>query len=205
MNKRLALIPITGLVLVTLAGCATTPNGTGADNQVVNSTTNTSQSNTVSNAVGNPSANGTQVSANEPTGNASGTQNGSPSSSNYAKEIAFIKGKGYSVTGAAPNASVQTSSGETLSAWIGVEMQGDGYNQFVFFFLNGKYLGTDTAKPSAQITSAKPAGTGSIAVTYPVYKKGDAFVKPTGTPVTITYHWDGAKLTPNKPYPKQFA
>lgn len=125
--------------------------------------------------------------------------------STYANEIALIKGKGYTVNSAAPNASVRTNSGDTLTAWIGVAMQGDGHNQFVFFFLNGKYLGTDTAKPSLEITSAKPAGTGSIAVTYPVYMKNDSFANPTGVPDTITYHWDGSKLIPNKPYPEQFA
>lgn len=51
MSKRLTLIPITGLVLLTLAGCATTPNGTGANkNRVTNSTTNTSAANVVSNS-----------------------------------------------------------------------------------------------------------------------------------------------------------
>ncbi|MFB5191832.1 peptidoglycan-binding protein [Alicyclobacillus fastidiosus] len=122
-----------------------------------------------------------------------------------ASEVALIKGKGYSVNSATPNASVQTNSGDTLTAWIGVARQGDGHNQFVFFFLNGKYLGTDTAKPSAEITSAKPAGTGSIAVTYPVYKKNDSYANPTGVPDTITYHWNGSRLIPNKPYPKQFS
>ncbi|QSO47469.1 LppP/LprE family lipoprotein [Alicyclobacillus mengziensis] len=128
----------------------------------------------------------------------------------YANEIALINAKGYDVPGtpydvtrSAPNASVQTASGETLSAWIGVKMGSDGYNQFVFFFLNGKYLGTDTAKPSLEITSAKAAGNG-IAVTYPVYRKNDSFADPTGTPVTITYAWNGSELVPNKSYPKQF-
>ena len=122
----------------------------------------------------------------------------------YSNEIAVINGKGYDVTGSAPNASVQTASGETLSAWIGVRMSSDGYNQFVFFFLNGKYLGTDTANPSLNITSAKAVGN-SIAVTYAVYKKSDSYADPTGTPVTITYTWNGSKLVPNKPYPQQFS
>ncbi|KPV43011.1 LppP/LprE family lipoprotein [Alicyclobacillus ferrooxydans] len=125
-------------------------------------------------------------------------------SSDFANEMAVIQSKGYSVTAQKPNASVQTSSGDTLTAWIGTATQSqDGYNQLVFFFLNGQYLGTDTAKPSLQITSAVPAGNG-IAVTYPVYLSNDSLASPTGTPVTITYTWNGSKLVPNKPYPKQF-
>lgn len=118
------------------------------------------------------------------------------------REVALIKSKGYSVNGTTPNATVKTSSGATLSAWIGVSGR-DGHNQFVFFFLNGTYLGTDTAQPSVEITSAKAAGSG-IAVTYPVYMQNDSFAHPTGTPVTITYTWNGSKLVPDKPYPKQF-
>lgn len=128
----------------------------------------------------------------------------------YSSEIAFINSKGYDVPGtpynvtrSAPNASVRTATGQTLSAWIGDKMASDGHNQFVFFFLNGKYLGTDTANPSLEITSAEASGNG-IAVTYPVYQKNDSFANPTGTPVTITYAWNGSALVPNKPYPKQF-
>ena len=122
----------------------------------------------------------------------------------FAGEIAQIKNKGYSVNRSTPNATVKTSSGETLTAWIAIATKSqDGYNQFVFFFLNGRYLGTDTAKPSLEITSANGVGHG-IAVTYPVYMKNDSFAQPTGTPVTITYTWNGSRLVPNKPYPKQF-
>lgn len=124
--------------------------------------------------------------------------------SDLASEIALIKNKGYSVNGTTPNATVKTASGDTLTAWVAIATQSqDGYNQFVFFFLNGRYIGTDTAKPSVNITSAKAAGQG-IAVTYPVYMKNDSFAHPTGTPVTITYTWNGSRLVPNKPYPKQF-
>lgn len=121
-----------------------------------------------------------------------------------ASQIGLIKARGYTVDEKAPNATVRTASGDTLKAWIATQTQSqDGYSQLVFFFLNGTYLGTDTAKPSLAITSAKAAGHG-IAVTYPVYMKNDSFAMPTGTPVTITYTWTGSKLVPNKPYPKQF-
>ncbi|WDL95921.1 LppP/LprE family lipoprotein [Alicyclobacillus sp. ALC3] len=122
----------------------------------------------------------------------------------YASEMAVIHSKGYSVTAHKPNASVKTATGETLSAWICIlSASQDGYAEHVFFFLNGKFLETD-AQLSPEITTAKAAGTGAIAVTYPVYKSTDALAKPTGTPVTITYTWNGSKLVANKPYPKQF-
>ncbi|MFD1676781.1 LppP/LprE family lipoprotein [Alicyclobacillus fodiniaquatilis] len=202
MNKQLAFLTVTGLALLTVAGCATPPNGNATKNQpLTSSTTNTSDAHVASH-----STKASKNIASNTGNNASSVQislsDATSSHANYANEIALIKNKGYSVSGTTPNATVKTSSGATLSAWIGIT-GGDGYNQFVFFFLNGKYLGTDTAKPSVAITSAKAAGD-SIAVTYPVYKNNDSFANPTGAPVTITYTWNGSKLVPNKPYPKQF-
>ncbi|MFD1676800.1 LppP/LprE family lipoprotein [Alicyclobacillus fodiniaquatilis] len=200
MNKHFSLIPLIGIVLLTVAGCATSLNGNGANNnQVTNSTSNATDANAVSNST-TPTSNTASNTGN--TVKSASVANRTASQSNYTSEIALIKGKGYSVNGTTPNAMVKTSSGATLSAWMGVSGT-DGYNQFIFFFLNGKYLGTDTAKPSVEITSVKAAENG-IAVTYPVYKKNDSFANPTGAPVTITYTWNGSKVVPNKPYPKQF-
>lgn len=204
MNKRFSVIPMTGLVLLTLAGCGNTSH-TGSPSTVQSPTTRTSGGSVESNSAGmttnttsNPgnTANSVHVSASRSTA----------SQSNYASEIALIKKKNHSVKGGktTPNATVKTASGNTLTAWITMATKSqDGYSQLVFFFLNGKYLGTDTAKPSLEITSAKAVGHG-IAVTYPVYKKSDSFANPTGAPVTITYTWNGSKLVPDKPYPKQF-
>jgi len=201
MNRNLPLIPITGMVLLTLAGCATVPTGNSANNNLVtNATMSTSGTNGLSTSSTSNASNtsshtkGVQISV-------SSTATSQP---NYASEISLINKKGYSVKGKTPSATVQTASGDTLTAWITTATQSqDGHNQLVFFFLNGIYLGTDTDKPSLEITSAKAVENG-IAVTYPVYKKNDSFAKPTGTPVTITYTWNGSKLVPKKPYPKQF-
>jgi hypothetical protein len=53
MHRHLVLIPITGLALLTLAGCATPPNGNGANNNpITKSTTKASGRNAVSNSTG---------------------------------------------------------------------------------------------------------------------------------------------------------
>ena len=212
MNKHLTFVPITGLVLLTLVGCGNSPNATGAaTHQLTNATTSKPGANAATNLIGatNHTASSTantgtrNAAAGNPSNNAS-TDSATTPQQDDATTIAFIKNKGYSVDETTPNADVKTVSGDTLTAWIGSATQSqDGYNHLVFFFLNGQYIGTDTAKPSLEITSAVPAGNG-IAVTYPVYRSNDSFAHPTGTPVTITYTWNGLKLIPNKPYPKQF-
>lgn len=224
MNKRFAVIPITGLVLLTLAGCGTIPNALGAKHhQVISPKTSTSSASnaakrtlgsstvptsaTSTSAIDTVSTSSTSTSGAKTTTSTITSHPSAPTLSNssaYVNEIALIKRKGYDVVGTKPSASVQTGSGDTLAAWIGVAMGSDGHNQYVFFFRNGKYLGTDTSKPSLEITGAQASGNG-IAVTYPVYKANDSFADPTGTPVTITYTWNGSQLVPNKPYPVQFS
>lgn len=56
MNNRLALISTTGIMLLTLTGCASSLNATGADSHpTANSTVNTSHVNTHQNATANSS------------------------------------------------------------------------------------------------------------------------------------------------------
>lgn len=59
--------------------------------------------------------------------------------------------------------------------------------QQVFFFVNDRYLGTDTLKTSTSIGEVAPVGPGRIRVTY----------TPVRPPVTITYTWNGQSLTPD--------
>ena len=179
MNARLVLLPAAGVLALALEACGAVSQAAGHQATA-------------------PSVGASHRSATMP-----------PSASKpstYAAEVATIKAKGYTVIGSTPTASVQTSGGGTLTAWLAnLTASQDGHNQYVFFFHDGKYVGTGAAHPSLEIAGARPAGRGSIAVKYPVYKKTDSFANPTGTPVTITYHWDGTKLVASRPYPKQFS
>jgi LppP/LprE lipoprotein len=73
----------------------------------------------------------------------------------------------------------------------------DGGGQWVFFFTGTTYLGTDTAVPSSFLAFAGSPGPGQIAVSYTAYAPADPLCCPTLPPVTITYTWDGAAVTPN--------
>jgi hypothetical protein len=85
--------------------------------------------------------------------------------------------------------------GHTLYAWVAIcHSSGDGYCQKVFFFIDTRFVGTDTSKPSPQILRLAARGTGVIAVTYAYYRKNDPLCCPTGHPFTITFHWTGQRL-----------
>jgi len=87
--------------------------------------------------------------------------------------------------------TVTTSEGGALTAWVGNKSQADptATGTFVFFFLNGKYLGTDTSNSHGAVKDVYPDGVGTIAVTYYNYSSNGV-----ANPFTIHYHWDGSKL-----------
>jgi LppP/LprE lipoprotein len=69
----------------------------------------------------------------------------------------------------------------------------DGYTQQAFFFLRGRYVGTDLADPSATIQIVWRDDT-TIALGYTIYKPNDAMCCPLGGEVTVRYHWTGTRL-----------
>jgi LppP/LprE lipoprotein len=73
----------------------------------------------------------------------------------------------------------------------------DAYTQFVFFFIGSTFLGTDTSAPSPQLELTGSPGPSQVDVQYANYAPNDPLCCPSLPPVTITYTWDGASLTPN--------
>lgn len=113
-----------------------------------------------------------------------------------AQDTAVIKAKGY--TPVQGHAETSDGSGGTLYAWRAVcTGSADGYCQKVFFFDGPRYLGTDTLNDSTAIMAVDAAGPATIAVKYANYQPNDPFCCPTGTPVSITYHWTGQRLIPS--------
>jgi hypothetical protein len=76
----------------------------------------------------------------------------------------------------------------------------DGYTQRAFFFVQGGYIGTDLADPSATIQMVWRTDT-TIALGYTIYKTADAMCCPLGGAVTVRYHWTGTHLVALDPIP----
>jgi hypothetical protein len=115
--------------------------------------------------------------------------NGSISEPSYAdvakvKSLGFQPGQfGYAITKDAKN--------NTIVAILATDSK-QGLQ--TFFFVNNRYLGTDTAKVY-EWASLRPNGLGAIDITYEEAK---------GNGLTITYHWDGYKLKPNQGFPSKW-
>lgn len=101
---------------------------------------------------------------------------------------AVVRARGYT-----PNATSEYHSNQTLRVLVGTRTGSSG--QQAFFFVDGRYLGTDTKEPSATV---KVVGQGDTEVTlaYPLYRKGDPLSSPSGGEARVTFQLNNGKLVP---------
>lgn len=102
---------------------------------------------------------------------------------------AAVRAHGYT-----PNDTSQYHSGQTLRVLVGTRTgSADGYGQQAFFFVSGRYLGTDTKLPSATVKLLSQADT-EVTLGYPLYGKGDALANPSGGEARVTFQLNNGKL-----------
>ena len=107
-----------------------------------------------------------------------------------------VKGLGYTV----PDPSTYKSS-NTLRVLIGVRTgSADGRVQQAFFFVGGRYIGTDTKDPSAAIRVVGQNDT-TVTLRYALYKRGDPLCCPHAGHADVRYQLDNGKLSPLDPIP----
>ena len=82
----------------------------------------------------------------------------------------LVAARGYDVTGVVTS---PTADGQNLIAISGSQHGADPPAQWVFFFLDTTFLGTDTAAPSPQLQLVGSAGPGSVDVQYADNEGGD--------------------------------
>jgi hypothetical protein len=103
----------------------------------------------------------------------------------------IVRAHGYT-----PNDASQYHSGQTLRVLVGTRTgSADGYGQQAFFFVNGRYLGTDTKLPSATVKLVSQGDT-EVTLGYTLYRKGDALADPSGGEAHVTFQLNNGKLVP---------
>lgn len=85
---------------------------------------------------------------------------------------------------------VRTSN---LAAVVGLRGV-SGNTSWVFFFYNGRYLGTDTFQPSNHMGKVSVSGPEQVSVEYLLYRKGDVLCCPQGGASVVRFKWNGQKL-----------
>jgi hypothetical protein len=121
---------------------------------------------------------------------------GSTRAEGVSEAAAAVRSRGYT-----PNNTAEYHPGQALRVLVGTRTgSGDGYGQQVFFFVNGRYIGTDAKEPSASVKVLAQSDT-EVAVAYPLYRKNDALCCPGGGQATVHFALNNGHLTPLDPIP----
>jgi LppP/LprE lipoprotein len=109
---------------------------------------------------------------------------------------AVVRARGFT-----PNDTSQYHSNQALRVLIGTRTgSGDGYGQQAFFFVNGRYIGTDSSQPSATVRVAAQGDT-EVTLAYPLYRKNDALCCPGGGQAAVHFQLNNGKLVALNPIP----
>ncbi len=151
------------------------------------------------------SAKTTSTAATTPTATTTTPSNGTTTHS--APEPAFTKteasaeGSGGAAAavrahGYTPNDTAEYHANQTLRVLVGTRTgSADGYGQQAFFFVGGRYLGTDTKEASATVKVVSQGDT-EVTLSYPLYRKGDPLSSPSGGEARVTFQLNNGKLVP---------
>jgi hypothetical protein len=186
-----------------LAGCG----GSGTKTVTVASSPPTSQ--TTSSQAPTTST-GASTTSTAPTQTAGGTA--APSTTRSAPEPAFTQQEAHAegVSAAAalvrskgftPNDTSEYHANQTLRVLTATRTgSGDGYGQQAFFFVGGRYVGTDAKEPSATLKVVSQGDT-EVALAYPLYRKNDPLCCPGGGQATVRFQLNNGHLVPLDPIP----
>jgi hypothetical protein len=90
---------------------------------------------------------------------------------------------------------------QALEVLVGVRTgSGDGYGQQAFFFVNGRYIGTDASQPSAGLRVVGQSDT-EVTLSYPLYRSRDPLCCPGGGQARVHFQLNNGKLTALDPIP----
>lgn len=203
-----AVVGVSGAAL--LAGCgsntktvsaaeAPLPAGgetTAATKQASTPTTTTPTTPVQTTTNGGASAPAGTRTAPEPAFTETSSSSSSSSSEGLTAALATMRAQGYTTS----NTSVYHPN-QTLRVLIGTrDGSTDGYGQQAFFFVNGRYIGTDSKVPSATV-SVVSQGETEVTLAYPLYRSGDPLGSPSGGQAKVTFQLNNGKLLPLSPIP----
>jgi hypothetical protein len=110
--------------------------------------------------------------------------------------MAVVKAHGFSA-----NDTSNYHSEQTLQVLVGTRTgSGDGYGQQAFFFVDNRYIGTDTSQPSASVKVVSQSDT-EVTLAYPLYKAHDPLCCPGGGQATVRFQLNNGHLVALDPIP----
>ncbi len=193
------------LVAAALAGCGGGTKTVSVANAPTLSSTNTTSSSTSSSTSTSSTSSSTTTPSGAGTGGTSPTRTAGapafvppPAAGGQAAAAAALTVRAHGYT---PNDASQYHSGQTLTVLVGTHSRsGDPYGQQAFFFVNGRYIGTDAAVPSATVHVLAQSDT-QVTLGYPLYRAHDALCCPSGGEAKVTFALNNGQLTPLQAIP----
>lgn len=105
--------------------------------------------------------------------------------------VAVVKAHGFT-----PNNTSDYRADQTLRVLTATRTgSGDGYAQQAFFFVGGRYIGTDTSQPSAGVKVVAQSDT-EVKLAYPLYRPHDPLCCPGGGQATVRFQLNNGRLVP---------
>ncbi|HVR04567.1 MAG TPA: LppP/LprE family lipoprotein, partial [Solirubrobacteraceae bacterium] len=127
---------------------------------------------------------------------ATGTAAGEAGGAEVAAAVGAVKSQGYT-----PNDTAEYHPHQTLQVLLGTRDDSTaGYNERAFFFLDGKYIGTDASQPSASMRVLAQSDT-EVVIAYALYRPRDPLCCPGGGQATVHFQLNDGQLTPLQPIP----
>jgi len=114
------------------------------------------------------------------------------SSEGLSAATAVLQAKGYTPT----DTSVYHAT-QVLRVLVGSH---ESSGEQAFFFVNGRYIGTDTKEPSAMVDVLSQGET-EVTLGYPLYRKGDPPGNPSGGQAKVRFQLNNGKLAALDPIP----
>lgn len=113
-----------------------------------------------------------------------------------AGALAVVRAHGYTA-----GDSGDYHSSQTLRVLVGTRTgSSDGYDQQAFFFVGGRYIGTDSSRPSAQVKVVAQNDT-EVTLAYSLYRSSDPLCCPGGGQAKVRFQLNNGRLQPLSPIP----
>ncbi|HEV3070712.1 MAG TPA: LppP/LprE family lipoprotein [Solirubrobacteraceae bacterium] len=185
------------LLVLALSGCGEATKTVS----IANTPTPTSSSSTSSTSASTTTAATTTGALTSTTASSTRTQSAPAfthptGSSGSGAAAAVLRAHGFTA-----NDTSQYHPNQTLGVLVGTRTgSGDGYGQQAFFFVGGRYIGTDSTQSSATLRVVSQSDT-QVTLAYPLYRSHDALCCPSGGEARVTFELNNGKLTPLQPIP----
>lgn len=197
-SRTSTLVALAAATVTVLGGCgdstktvsvANSPTGaqtTGSTTQPTTSTANTPPGTNTSSAEGGAPAPTTTRTATAPAFAEKGK-----TAEGLAGAVAVVRAHGYTA-----GDSGDYHPSQTLRVLVGTRTgSSDGYDQQAFFFVGGRYIGTDSSRPSAQVKVVAQNDT-EVTLAYSLYRSSDPLCCPGGGQAKVRFQLNNGRLQP---------